>query len=316
MNTATKQNGVRHSSGRDSREPPLPVRRDLHRSIALFRAFRMEQSDPDRFYRLLAEDAVRQVNHHIPLRGATVLDVGGGVGYSTEAFRQAGARCLLVEPFLRVLRSGADESTTKDMTERPHRVSVARDRTVPTGCVIGDGFRLPCTEDVADVSFSSNVLEHVEDPHAFIRELVRVTKPNGIIYVSFTNWYSPWGGHETAPWHYLGGEWSGRHYRRRTGFDPIHQFGESLFPVHVGPLMRWIHRWNKVEVVESIPRYHPSWCNWVVRVPVLRELASWNLLLILRKRSLANGNSTGVVPEDRLLRLPMVRQSRMAKAEW
>ena len=37
------------------------------------------------------------------------------------------------------------------------------------------------------------------------REMVRVTRPGGLVFISWTVWYGPWGGHETAPWHYLGG---------------------------------------------------------------------------------------------------------------
>ena len=39
-----------------------------------------------------------------------------------------------------------------------------------------------------------------------------------------------------------------------------------------------------VDVVAAIPRYHPRWLHWVVHVPVLRELVTWNLLLVLRRR--------------------------------
>ena len=46
-----------------------------------------------------------------------------------------------------------------------------------------------------------------------IDEMVRVTRPGGTVFVSFTPWWSPWGGHETAPWHYLGGEYARRRYR-------------------------------------------------------------------------------------------------------
>lgn len=260
------------------------MNQDLRRSLALYRAFKAEQSEPDHFYRLLAEDAVKQVGRHAPIEGATVLDVGGGVGYSTDAFRAAGARCVLVEPDVRALQASKDGVVTREAAGTPHWVAVAPGRTVSSGSIIGDGYRLPFADSTADVSFSSNVLEHVEDPQSFISELVRVTKPNGIIYISFTNWYSPWGGHETRPWHYLGGEWSARRYRKRTGYDPVHHFGHSLFPVHVGPLLRWARSWDEVEVAEAVPRYYPSWCNWLVRVPALREVATWNLLLILRKR--------------------------------
>ena len=36
----------------------------LARSWELFSAFRVEQTDPDRFYGLLAEDSVRMVSRH------------------------------------------------------------------------------------------------------------------------------------------------------------------------------------------------------------------------------------------------------------
>jgi SAM-dependent methyltransferase len=304
--TAMTKNPMHIASVREDLECPVPVKQDLHRSITLLKAFRTEQSDPDPFYRLLADDAVRQVSRHVPLRGATVLDVGGGVGYSTDAFRAEGARCVLVEPDARALQQGHGGDATAEAAGRPHRVAVAAGRTVSSGCVVADGFQLPFADATADVCFSSNVLEHVGKPQSFINELVRVTKPNGIVYVSFTNWYSPWGGHEMAPWHYLGGQWSARRYRRRTGYDPIHQFGQSLFPVHVGPLLRWADHSNQVEIVEAIPRYYPSWCTWVVRVPVLREVAIWNLLLILRKRPPATPsaaeagtlNGRGKKPQD------------------
>lgn len=259
-------------------------KQDLRRSLVLYKAFKTEQSDPDHFYRLLGNDAVRQVGRYTSLDGATVLDIGGGVGYSTDAFRAAGARCFLVEPEVQALQAGKDGVVNREAAGTPHWVAVAPGRNVSSGSVIGDGYQLPFPDSIADVAFCSNVLEHIENPQAFISELVRVTKPNGLIYISFTNWYSPWGGHETRPWHYVGGEWSARLYRRRTGYDPVHHFGHSLFPVHVGPLLRWAHRWDKVDIVEASPRYYPSWCNWVVRVPVLREVATWNLLLILRKR--------------------------------
>lgn len=290
MKTTTTRNTVHIGRLSDGSERPTVAKQGLHRSIALYRAFKTEQSDPNRFYRMQADDAVRQVRRHGPIRGKTVFDIGGGVGYATDAFRTAGARCVLVEPFARALKADQEPVATNEAASRTFRVAVAPDRNVSSGCVIGDGFQLPFADATADVAFSSNVLEHVENHQSFISELVRVTKPNGLIYLSFTNWYSPWGGHETAPWHYLGGEWAGRRYRKQTGSEPIHQFGESLFPVHVGPLLRWIDRWNRVEVMEAVPRYYPSWCNWLVRVPVLREIATWNLLLLLRKRPSADCN--------------------------
>jgi hypothetical protein len=41
---------------------------------------------------------------------------------------------------------------------------------------------------------------------------------------------------------------------------------------------------GRVEVVDILPRYHPSWARWVARTPGLREVASWNVVLVLRVR--------------------------------
>ena len=72
--------------------------RTLGRSVRLLRAFRLEQTDPDGFYNLLAEDAVRLLGRHVELAGRRVLDVGGGAGYLANACRAAGARAAVVEP--------------------------------------------------------------------------------------------------------------------------------------------------------------------------------------------------------------------------
>ena len=60
-------------------------------------------------------------------------------------------------------------------------------------------------DDAVDVCYSSNVLEHVPDPWRMAEEMLRVTRPGGVAFISYTVWYGPWGGHETAPWHFLGG---------------------------------------------------------------------------------------------------------------
>ena len=40
---------------------------------------------------------------------------------------------------------------------------------------------------------------------------------------------------------------------------------------------------DQAVVVEALPRYYPKWLRWVIRVPGLRELLTWNLLLIMRR---------------------------------
>jgi SAM-dependent methyltransferase len=232
------------------------------RSVRLFRLFLAEQSDPERFYAGLAEDAVRQVAEHTELGGLTVVDVGGGGGWFTTAFRARGAHCYLFEP---------------DLAELYLRTSA------PTGAVVADGFWLPVRDGGADVAFSSNVLEHVRDPVGLIEEMIRATRPGGLVYLSYTNWYSPWGGHEMSPWHYLGPGYAERRYVRRYRREPKHECGVNLFPVHVGPMLRALRARPDIEIVEARPRYYPRWCRSLVRLPGLREVATWNLMLIMRR---------------------------------
>ncbi len=251
------------------RRPPVSVTRSarrlrdpsVRRSVALLRAFLREQRDPERCYSLLARDAADQVEAYGgPVRGRTVVDVGGGGGYFTREFRRRGAHAYLFEPDVRELGPEPAEGT-----------------------VLADGYLLPLADGAADVCFSSNVLEHVADPATFLSELVRVTRPGGLIYVSFTNWFSPWGGHEWAPWHYLGAERARARYLRRTGRAAKHTLGENLFAVHIGPTLRQVRARDDVTVVAARSRYWPFLARTVVKVPVLREFATWNLLLVLRR---------------------------------
>jgi hypothetical protein len=53
--------------------------------------------------------------------------------------------------------------------------------------------------------------------------------------------------------------------------------------VSVGSALRWARTHPDARLERALPRYHPWWATWVVRVPVLREVASWNLVLVLRK---------------------------------
>jgi SAM-dependent methyltransferase len=235
----------------------------VRRSIALLRAFAVEQSQPEVFYGLLAADSVTLVERHGSLQGKTVVDVGAGPVEFAAAFCAAGAHYLAVD---------ADPAAI-----RPTGVA-------GSAAVIAKGARLPLRTGSVDVAFSSNALEHVTDPADFADELVRVVRPGGLVVVSYTNWLSPWGGHETSPFHYLGGRRAIRLYTRRYGHTPKNRVGENVFRVSVSFGLRWARRQPDATLLEARPRYYPRWTRGLLRVPGLREVATWNLFLVLRKR--------------------------------
>lgn len=237
----------------------------VRRARELFAAFRVEQSEPERFYRLMADDSVAQLEQFVALDGRTVLDIGGGPGYFARAFRARDATYVSVD-------IDGDEVTAAGPAD--------------TGTVLGSGMCLPFATDSIDVCYSSNVLEHVSAPGRMAEEMLRVTKPGGTVFISYTNWLSPWGGHETAPWHYLGGARAARRYARKAGSMPKNQFGQSLFSISAGSMVSWAgrtERSGRAQVVAVFPRYHPGWAHWIARVPGVREFAVWNLVIVLRR---------------------------------
>lgn len=244
-------------------ERTRPWRADLGRSVHLFGEFRYEQSDPARFYTALAEDSVQQVSHYHDLAGQLLLDVGGGPGYFRDAFTGAGATYVALD---------------SDVGELAGAGAIG-DRTV-----IGSGMQLPFADASVDACYSSNVLEHVPEPWRMAQEMVRVTRPGGLVFISYTTWFGPWGGHETSPWHFLGGRRARRRYAARHGHEPKNKYGESLFAVTVADGLRWARTQQDAEVVHLIPRYNPWWSRWLLRVPVVREVVTWNLVLVLRRR--------------------------------
>jgi len=238
----------------------------LRRTWTLFRAFQVEQTDPDRFYSLLADDSVRQLSSWTPLAGRRLLDVGGGPGYFGAAFRRAGATYASVDADLGELSAAGKPGP---------------------GTVLGSSLALPVHDNAVDVCYSSNVLEHVPEPERMADEMVRVTRPGGVVFLSWTTWLSPWGGHETSPWHYLGGRHAARRFTRRNGRAPKNEYGRTLFAVSARRMRGWVRRAeaaHRVNLLDALPRYHPRWAHWVAAVPGVREVACWNYVLVLEVR--------------------------------
>ncbi|KGN42726.1 class I SAM-dependent methyltransferase [Knoellia aerolata] len=242
------------------RRAPATRYRTVARSAQLFRSFLVEQTDPERFYTDLANDTIALISRHEALRGRTVLDVGAGQEQFGRRFVEQGARYLAVD--------------------------LARESLVPgpaSGAVVGRGEQLPFRDGFADVVMANNVMEHVPRPGAVADEMLRVVRPGGLLFISYTAWASPWGGHETSPWHLLGGAYAGRRYEQTHGHPPKNVYGESMFPTTVAGGLRWARAQKGASLVEAAPRYHPHWADSVLHVPLVREVLSWNLMMVLRR---------------------------------
>lgn len=253
-------------------------RATLSRSLRLLSEFRYEQSDPARFYGALADDTAALVADlwrgatDQPADGRTVLDVGGGPGFFAQAFARRGMEYIGVEPDPREAHAGAARAATSG--ENP----AATDRS--GRYVRASGMSLPFADGSVDVCLSSNVAEHVPQPWRLGNEMLRVTRPGGLVVFSYTVWLGPFGGHEMGMTHYLGGARAAERYTRRHGHRPKNDYGSSLFAVSAGSGLDWAA--STGSLIAAFPRYHPRWAWWINDVPGLREFLVSNQVLVLR----------------------------------
>jgi ubiquinone/menaquinone biosynthesis C-methylase UbiE len=85
-------------------------------------------------------------------------------------------------------------------------------RGVDAAFAAGDAERLPFADGSFDVVIANDSLEHFGNPEGALRELARVLKPGGSIFLFFTPWESPLGSHLydyiRTPWcHLIFPEW-------------------------------------------------------------------------------------------------------------
>ena len=239
--------------------------------MRLLSEFRYEQSDPGRFYSALADDTAAMVTDlwkglkGQPPVGRSLLDVGGGPGYFATAFTGAGLRYVGVEP-------NPDEMHAAGPVFARESATLVR----------ASGMALPFADDSVDICLSSNVAEHVPRPWQLGAEMLRVTRPGGLVVLSYTVWLGPFGGHEMGLTHYLGGERAAARYARKHGHRAKNDYGSSLFSVSAADGLSWAA--STGALIAAFPRYHPRWAWWLTSVPGLREFVVSNLVLVLSPR--------------------------------
>ena len=192
-----------------------------------------------RTFRRLLTDALRAVPN------ARLLDVGCGTGIVLKEFGHLGKICGL------------------DLA--PEAVKYTKRRN-PEGAVLqGNLLSLPVASGSVDAVLAFDVIEHIEDDGAAVKEIHRVLSANGVVVVNVPAFASLWGDKDEANHHH-------RRYNKRmlrnvleaAGFriERLTYTNTTLFP------MIWCARqlerlrgarWNPEA------EYHPSrWVNWTL----------------------------------------------------
>jgi SAM-dependent methyltransferase len=154
-------------------------------------------------------------------------------------------------------------------------VALARERDV--GEVIsGSVLEMPFAEDSFDLAVSLDVIEHLEDDLAALRELRRTVAPGGALLITVPAYQWLWSGHDEINHHH-------RRYTRRTlqrvaeqaGWRQLRTtyFNSLLLPAAI--LLRVLDRVNRAKTTESsldlwVP---PAPVNWLLERPLALEAA-------------------------------------------
>lgn len=222
----------------------------------------LRRGDDPEFYRLQALEAIDWMQRHGVRFGAgqTVLDLGCGHGVFGAELRkrQCGvtfadaANCLLPELAGACFR----------------QFDIDREEVRRLGRY--------------DVVICSNVLEHLAKPERLLANLADLLAAGGVCYLSWTNWLSPWGGHEFSPFHYLGARRGHRVYDRVVGKPRKHTPFVNLFPTSISQVLGLVRRTPGLRLRAAAPRYYTE-LAFVLRIPLLREFLAWNCALLLAR---------------------------------
>lgn len=246
--------------------------------LALYRAAANRLHSEDAYRTFQAQQAqllVRYMQSHgVQLIGKRLLDLGSGLGGYSLLFAKQGARVISL-----------DLMADKIVTSGPYEAVSASAQNVPLA------------DNSVDLVFCASLIEHVPDPAQTLREIRRILVSGGICYLSFPPFYSPRGGHEYAPYHYLGEKAAlrlvgkGAQKYHPDWIREIYQVSQTpdsfagiyadwgLYNMTVSKARRLCAQ-TPLSVLDISTRYMPiSFIRW----PLLGEVLTWHAQFLLRK---------------------------------
>lgn len=180
----------------------------------------------------MAIQSRRAASYLMTFRADSILELGCGHGWLSDELRRQGVS---------VLKSDFNPTN-------PDTLHV-------------DAHRMPFPDQSFDLILCSNTLEHLHSPGVALKEMRRVGKR---LWLTWTPWFSPFGGHEFSPLHYFG---------KTKG--SIHEVEFNLYKTTVAQTLKQLDEagWS-VDLIR--PRYWPR-LAFLAKWRATREWATWNV---------------------------------------
>jgi SAM-dependent methyltransferase len=154
-----------------------------------------KEHDPERWFADHFDGAAQQIidflgGDEILLEGATIADVGSGdgiidLGVALKAKPEKLIGFDIRPTDIEALRRSAAAAGVGELpdAERLNFVESGADH-------------IPAPDDTFDIVYSWSVLEHIDQPIAMLREICRILKPDGVLFIQLWPFFgSPHGGH-------------------------------------------------------------------------------------------------------------------------
>jgi 2-polyprenyl-3-methyl-5-hydroxy-6-metoxy-1,4-benzoquinol methylase len=231
----------------------------IHKLIA----HHLKKRDDPEFYFFQAQDAIAWIGRSgVPLGPQTkALDLGCGHGVFGAELRKRGCQVTFADEEKALLPQNADAPFLKINFDTDNIASLGQ----------------------YDLVICSNVLEHLAKPEAFLASAHQILTPKGVLYLSWTNWLSPWGGHEFSPFHYFGPSQGHKLYDKFAKRKRLHTPYQNLFPTYIGSILKTIRKSANLRISRAAPRYYTEF-GFLLRIPVLREFVTWNCALLIERK--------------------------------
>jgi 2-polyprenyl-3-methyl-5-hydroxy-6-metoxy-1,4-benzoquinol methylase len=192
------------------------------------------------------------------LRDADVLEIGSGSGWRSIALAKDGARVTGVE----LLASGVRAAELRKRRHDGLEVTFTEGRAEA----------LPFNEGDFDAVLSFQVIEHVEDIDVSLREMYRVLRPGGFVYLETGNSLYPREEHYRIFWPPGMPKPIAKLYARLRGKNPIHV--DHVHFIYRGAILRRMRRAGFSSVRDLYRDFvHQQCADYeAVAQPVLRRL--------------------------------------------